>query len=100
LTRLLSLYFFSQDCGPVGASNFTKADDDGGGWWDDDDDYWTFNDGEFLGEDPFGMRSFPVVLIVSSISPDLDIHSFFTRYRPGCWFGSQQRQNKEVQQQV
>jgi len=35
-----------QDCGPVGADNFTKADDDG--WWDDDDDYWTFNDGNFL----------------------------------------------------
>lgn len=35
-----------QDCGPAGASNFTKADDDG--WWDDDDDYWTFNDGNFL----------------------------------------------------
>jgi len=36
-----------QDCGPVGADNFTRADDDG--WWDDDDDYWTFNDGNFLG---------------------------------------------------
>jgi len=35
-----------QDCGPAGASNFTKADDDG--WWDDDDDYWNFNDGNFL----------------------------------------------------
>jgi len=35
-----------QDCGPLGADNFTKADDDG--WWDDDDDYWTFNDGNFL----------------------------------------------------
>ena len=35
-----------QDCGPVGADNFTKSDDDG--WWDDDDDYWTFNDGNFL----------------------------------------------------
>lgn len=35
-----------QDCGPVGADNFTRADDDG--WWDDDDDYWTFNDGNFL----------------------------------------------------
>lgn len=36
-----------QDCGPLGADNFTRADDDG--WWDDDDDYWTFNDGNFLG---------------------------------------------------
>jgi hypothetical protein len=36
-----------QDCGPVGADNFTRADDDG--WWDDDDDYWTFNDGAFIG---------------------------------------------------
>merc|ERR1711871_1130570 len=35
-----------QDCGPVGADNFTRADDDGR--WDDDDDYWTFNDGTFL----------------------------------------------------
>lgn len=35
-----------QDCGPVGADNFTIADDDG--WWDDDDDYWNFNDGNFL----------------------------------------------------
>jgi len=35
-----------QDCGPVGADNFTRADDYG--WWDDDDDYWTFNDGNFL----------------------------------------------------
>ena len=36
----------SQDCGPVGADNFTKSDDDG--WWDDDDDYWAFNDVEFV----------------------------------------------------
>jgi hypothetical protein len=35
-----------QDCGPIGADNFTRADDDG--WWDDDDDYWTFNDVDFL----------------------------------------------------
>jgi hypothetical protein len=35
-----------QDCGRVGADNFTMTDDDG--WWDDDDDYWTFNDGVFL----------------------------------------------------
>jgi len=35
-----------QDCGPVGADNFTKTDDDA--WWDDDDDYWTFNDGLFI----------------------------------------------------
>lgn len=35
-----------QDCGPVGADNFTRADDDG--WWDDDDDYWNLNDGEFI----------------------------------------------------
>ena len=34
----------------MGADNFTRADDDG--WWDDDDDYWTFNDGNFLGEQP------------------------------------------------
>jgi hypothetical protein len=34
-----------QDCGPVGADNFTRSDDDG--WWDDDD-YWTFNDENFL----------------------------------------------------
>jgi hypothetical protein len=27
-----------QDCGPIGADNFTRADDDG--WWDDVDDYW------------------------------------------------------------
>jgi hypothetical protein len=39
-----------QDCGPVGADNFTRADDDG--WWDDDDDYWTFNDVDFLGMRP------------------------------------------------
>ena len=37
-----------QDCGPVGADNFTRSDDDG--WWDDDDDYWNFNDGNFLGK--------------------------------------------------
>jgi hypothetical protein len=37
-----------QDCGPVGAENFTRIDDDG--WWDDDDDYWAFNDGNFLGK--------------------------------------------------
>jgi hypothetical protein len=35
-----------QDCGPVGADNFTRSDDDE--WWDDDDDYWTFNDANFL----------------------------------------------------
>jgi len=35
-----------QDCGPLGADNFTRADDDG--WWDDDDDYWTFNDATFV----------------------------------------------------
>ena len=38
-----------QDCGPVGADNFTRADDDG--WWNDDDDqHSTFNDGNFLSE--------------------------------------------------
>ena len=37
-----------QDCGKVGADNFTMTDDDG--WWDDDDDYWTFNDGIFWGK--------------------------------------------------
>ena len=45
----------SQDCGPVGADNFTRADDDG--WWDDDDDYWTFNDGSFLGTTRSGLLS-------------------------------------------
>lgn len=35
-----------QDCGPIGADNFTRSDDDE--WWDDDDDYWTFNDANFL----------------------------------------------------
>lgn len=44
------MYLFAgtdcQDCGPVGADNFTRADDDG--WWDDDDDYWSFNDGNFI----------------------------------------------------
>jgi hypothetical protein len=35
-----------QDCGKVGADNFTTVDDDG--WWDDDDDYWSFNDGDFI----------------------------------------------------
>lgn len=44
---LLASVHVNQDCGPVGADNFTRADDDG--WWDDDDDYWTFNDGSFLG---------------------------------------------------
>ena len=34
-----------QDCGKVGADNFTMVDDDG---WDDDDDYWSFNDGDFI----------------------------------------------------
>ena len=31
-----------QDCGPVGADNFTRSDDDG--WWDDDDDYLISNE--------------------------------------------------------
>jgi hypothetical protein len=31
-----------QDCGPVGASNYTTWDDDG--WWDDDDNYWDIDD--------------------------------------------------------
>ena len=35
-----------QDCGPLGADNFTRAEDDD--WWDDDDNYWTLNDGNFL----------------------------------------------------
>eukprot|EP01040_Poterioochromonas_malhamensis_P011022 gene11022-12014_t len=34
-----------QDCGPVGADNFTRVDDDQD---DNDDDYWTFNDTDFL----------------------------------------------------
>ena len=57
LVLTLALHIFSplithtgtdcQDCGPLGADNFTRADDDG--WWDDDDDYWNLNDGEFIG---------------------------------------------------
>lgn len=35
-----------QDCGPVGASNFTVFEDDA--WWDDDDEEWGFSDGDFL----------------------------------------------------
>ena len=45
--QLSFLFLNHQDCGPVGASNFTSSDDDGK--WDDDDDYWTFDDGSFLG---------------------------------------------------
>jgi hypothetical protein len=45
-TKYCELGTDCQDCGPVGADNFTRSDDDG--WWDDDDDYWTFNDGNFL----------------------------------------------------
>eukprot|EP01040_Poterioochromonas_malhamensis_P000591 gene591-631_t len=45
-TKYCELGTDCQDCGPVGADNFTRADDDG--WWDDDDDYWTFNDANFL----------------------------------------------------
>lgn len=45
-TKYCELGTDCQDCGPVGADNFTRVDDDG--WWDDDDDYWTFNDGNFL----------------------------------------------------
>merc|ERR1712100_44233 len=37
-----------QDCGPVGADNFTVIDDDG--WWEDDDDYWNFNDDVFMAQ--------------------------------------------------
>lgn len=44
-TKYCELGTDCQDCGPVGADNFTRSDDDG--WWDDDDDYWTFNDGGF-----------------------------------------------------
>jgi hypothetical protein len=47
-TKYCELGTDCQDCGPVGADNFTRSDDDG--WWDDDDDYWTFNDGNFLGK--------------------------------------------------
>jgi hypothetical protein len=46
-TKYCELGTDCQDCGAVGADNFTRSDDDG--WWDDDDDYWTFNDGNFLG---------------------------------------------------
>jgi hypothetical protein len=35
-----------QDCGPVGASNFTSTDDDA--VWEDDDDYWNANDNVFM----------------------------------------------------
>jgi hypothetical protein len=45
-TKYCELGTDCQDCGAVGADNFTRSDDDG--WWDDDDDYWTFNDGNFL----------------------------------------------------
>jgi hypothetical protein len=45
-TKYCELGTDCQDCGPVGADNFTRADDDG--WWDDDDDYWSFNDGNFI----------------------------------------------------
>lgn len=45
-TKYCELGTDCQDCGPVGADNFTRSDDDA--WWDDDDDYWTFNDGNFL----------------------------------------------------
>ena len=45
-TKYCELGTDCQDCGPVGADNFTRSDDDG--WWDDDDDYWTFNDENFL----------------------------------------------------
>lgn len=46
IIRLLSCD--EQDCGPVGADNFTKNEDDG--WWDDDDDYWAFNDVDFINQ--------------------------------------------------
>jgi len=45
-TKYCELGTDCQDCGAVGADNFTRSDDDG--WWDDDDDYWTFNDNEFV----------------------------------------------------
>lgn len=35
-----------QDCGPVGASNFTIFEDDA--WFDDDDEEWTFSDDAFV----------------------------------------------------
>lgn len=57
-----------QDCGPVGADNFTRSDDDG--WWDDDDDYWTFNDGNFLGKLLlFDFRSNPSFCLIISQFP-------------------------------
>eukprot|EP01040_Poterioochromonas_malhamensis_P018008 gene18008-20887_t len=42
-TKYCELGTDCQDCGPVGADNFTRVDDD-----QDDDDYWTFNDADFL----------------------------------------------------
>eukprot|EP00598_Pedospumella_elongata_P004403 CAMPEP_0184984562 /NCGR_PEP_ID=MMETSP1098-20130426/13493_1 /TAXON_ID=89044 /ORGANISM="Spumella elongata, Strain CCAP 955/1" /LENGTH=941 /DNA_ID=CAMNT_0027508569 /DNA_START=116 /DNA_END=2941 /DNA_ORIENTATION=+ len=45
-TKYCELGTDCQDCGPIGADNFTRSDDDG--WWDDDDDYWTFNDANFV----------------------------------------------------
>jgi hypothetical protein len=36
-----------QDCGPVGADNFTDTVDDDG-WWDDDDDQWSLKGGNSL----------------------------------------------------
>jgi hypothetical protein len=70
LPRLLLLAPFSQDCGPVGANNFTKSDDDGG-WWDDDDDYWTFNDNAFLGADAITMKSVSIVVLFLRSHPIL-----------------------------
>ncbi|MCL4419431.1 hypothetical protein M1146_05010 [Patescibacteria group bacterium] len=45
-TKMCALGTDCQDCGPVGADNFTSVDDDA--VWDDDDDYWGFDDGNFL----------------------------------------------------
>lgn len=36
-----------QDCGPVGADNFTTSGSDDGP--SDDDDYWTFNNVTLIG---------------------------------------------------
>jgi len=44
-TKYCELGTDCQDCGPVGADNFTEVEND---WWDDDDDYWSFNDGNFI----------------------------------------------------
>ena len=64
-----------QDCGPVGASNFTQQDGDDE-WWDDEGNYWDddyeWDDGnEFAGtkyDDDEGRRQ-PVAHIQSTAHP-------------------------------